>query len=223
MFVVFLLGSFVLDIENFGTNKRGEVYLKESKIRKCGKVHQQHYTSIVLLLNSSTNTRIYNQLRTKWNKNWPSIPTNSFFLRKSSDLQPQTTGSFFRIPHLQVLRQYTKYLAFALHHKWSTWNLPDFHSPVLRVPKTTPRTRRRRRNRRWRLHHPRSVARDLASIYGLGRIYREKTGGVRSDHFFTFWGTRCNKQYILEVVTPTSQFLSIRNPQFGMMKRLPMF
>ena len=84
------------------------------------------------------------------------------FLHKSSNLQPQTTGSFFRIPHLQVLRQYTKYLAFALHHKWSTWNLPDFHAPVLRVPKTTPRTRRNRRNRRWRLHHPRSVARDLA-------------------------------------------------------------
>ena len=54
-FVVFLLSSFVLAIENFGTNKRGEVYLKESKPRNCGKVHQQHYTSIVLLLNSSIN------------------------------------------------------------------------------------------------------------------------------------------------------------------------
>lgn len=119
-FVVFLLGSLVLAIENFGTNKRGEVYLKESKIRKCGKVHQQHYTSIVLLLNSSTNTRIYNQLRTKWNKILPSIPTKFVFLANPPIFNHKQLGSFFRIPHLQVLRQYTKYLAFALHHKWST-------------------------------------------------------------------------------------------------------
>ena len=147
------------------------MYLKECKRRNCGKVHQQHYTSIVLLLIiSPTDTRIYNQLRTKWNKILPSIPTNSFFCINPPIFNHKQLGSFFRIPHLQVLRQYTKYLAFALHHKWSTWNLPDFHSLVLRVPKRTPRTRRNRRNRRWRLHHPRSVARDLAdrSIDSVG-------------------------------------------------------
>lgn len=49
-FVLFLLSSFVLAIESFGTHTRGEVYLKECKRRNCGKVHQQHYTSIVCCL-----------------------------------------------------------------------------------------------------------------------------------------------------------------------------